>query len=336
MGTQLATPVNAEQAAPAHGFGGRLSEGFPSQVIIDVTELCNLACTHCPHPSFRKSAHYAGRSLDPELNAKAVEEVAAHGARHARQIRYTGEGEPLLHPRLYAMLGEAVRCSGTFVSITINGTLLTPARAEQLLATGVQLVDISLDAFHPETYARIRVRGDLRVTRANVRKLIALKHQARARTRIVVSYIEQPENVAETSLFERFWRREGADDVAIRRLHSASGAVIPVADLLRDRAAAVPRRPCVYPWERVVLNPRGRLCFCPADWTHSSSLVDYRHTTIHETWRGDAYQRLRAAHQTNDYAFHAFCGQCPDWQQTRWPDEGTSYATLVERFREVA
>ena len=323
-------------ASATYGFGGRLTAEFPSQVIVDVTELCNLACTHCPHPAFKKSAHYAGRSLDPELNAKAVAEVAAHGAGRTQQIRYTGEGEPLLHQHLYEMVAEAVHGAGTFVSITINGTLLTEPRATRLLETSVGLVDISLDAFRPETYARIRVNGDLAVTRANVERLIALKQQAASRTRIVVSYIEQPENAAETGDFERFWRDAGADAVAIRRLHSASGAVIPVADLMRRRVESVARRPCVYPWERVVLNPRGMLCFCPADWTHSSTMVDYRTANIAETWRGAFYEGLRAAPRADDYSAHGFCGQCPDWQDTRWPDDGPSYASLIQRFSEVA
>ncbi len=319
-----------------YGFGGRLSAEFPSQVIVDVTELCNLACTHCPHPAFKKSGHYAGRSLDPELNEKLIGEVATAGAGHTQQIRYTGEGEPLLHKHLFPMLADAVARARTFVSITLNGTLLTEARAERLLDTGVNLVDISIDAFRPETYARIRVNGDLAVTRANVKRLIALNDQTRSRTRIVVSYIEQPENAAETADFERFWQDAGAHAVAIRRLHSAAGGVIPVADVMRRRVAAVERRPCVYPWERVVLNPRGHLAFCPADWTHGSSIADYQTTTIRETWRGAFYEGLRTAHQANDYGAHAFCGQCPDWQETRWPGDGPSYATLVERFREVA
>jgi MoaA/NifB/PqqE/SkfB family radical SAM enzyme len=234
------------------------------------------------------------------------------------------------------MLDDAVARSGTFVSLTTNGTLLTPARIERLLATGVHLVDISVDALTPETYARIRVHGDLSVTRTNIERLIARAGASGASTRVVVSYIEQPGNVHETAAFERFWTDAGAHGVAIRRLHSAAGAIIAVADVMRRRSAIEVRRPCVYPWERITLTPRGTLAFCPADWTRGSSLADYRTTTIAELWPSEQYAALRRAHATNDYSAHAFCGQCPDWQATRWPDEGPSYATLVERLQEHA
>jgi MoaA/NifB/PqqE/SkfB family radical SAM enzyme len=319
-----------------YGFGGRLSPMFPSQVIIDVTELCNLACVHCPHPDFKRSPHYAGRTLPADLNRKAIDEVAGAGAGIVQQVRYTGEGEPFLHTGMFGMLSEAVERSRTFISVTTNGTLLTDERIERLLATCVNLVDISIDALTEATYARIRVRGDLSVTRRNVQRLIARKQASSALTRIVVSYVEQADNAHETAAFEQFWRGTGADDVVVRRLHSSAGAVVPVADLLRKRTTAETRRPCVYPWERITLTPAGKLSFCPSDWTYGSALADYRDLTIAELWRSRTYAELRAAHLRNDYRNHAFCGQCPDWQNTRWPHEGDSYATLVERMREVA
>jgi pyruvate-formate lyase-activating enzyme len=338
-------PTIASAAAPSFGFGGRLSSAFPSQVIVDVTERCNLACTHCPHPDFKKTAYYGGRSLDPALCARAMDEVAAAGPGVVQHVRFASEGEPLLHKDIFGMLAYAVRESGTTVSLTTNGVLLSPARIEQLLSTGIHLVDISIDAFHPDTYARIRVHGNLAVTRSNVERLIAAARAAKRTgqapdgrgatgTRVVVSYIQQPENAGETHEFERYWRNAGADDVVIRRLHSGAGAIIPVAELLRERTATSLRRPCVYPWERVVLTPRGTLAFCPADWTHGSTLADYRTTTIAALWGSARYADLRRAHLTNDYRDHAFCGQCPDWQETRWPHEGHSYASLLERLRE--
>src|SRR5438128_1392704 len=169
----MATVPLMEATSAPYGFGGALSAVFPSQVIIDVTELCNLACTHCPHPDFKQSVHYAGRSLEPALCQKAIGEIAGMGRGVVQHVRFTSQGEPLLHKDIFSMLGDAVKRSGTFVSLTTNGVSLTDARIDRLLATGLHLVDISIDAFAPETYARIRVQGDLAVTRGNVERLMA-------------------------------------------------------------------------------------------------------------------------------------------------------------------
>ena len=315
-----------------YGFGARLTADFPSQIWVDITEVCNLACTHCPHPEFKQSPHYGARNLDPVLNSKLVDEVRAHGQGRTQYIRYSSNGEPLVHPHAYDMLEEAVRRSGVYVTLTTNGTIMNERRTTRLLEAGVHMIDISIDAFRPETYARIRRNGKLEVTRRNVQRLIRWARDARAATRIVVSYIEQPENAAETADFERFWTDEGADSVIIRRQHSCSGSLIQLADLKRSAVGSTPRTPCLYPWERIGISAGGELLFCPSDWVRGSHVADFRHATIRDTWHGAVYRRLREAHLSNDYSQHAFCGQCPDWANTRWPGDGRSYADLVEEF----
>jgi MoaA/NifB/PqqE/SkfB family radical SAM enzyme len=317
---------------PEYGFYDRLKVEFPSQILMDITEVCNLACVHCPHPDFKRSHHYAARYLDPVLNSKMVDEVRQHGKGLTQYIRYASNGEPLVHPKAYDMIQEAVERSGVYVTITTNGTIMNEKRTRKLLDAGVHMVDISIDAFRPETYAQIRVGGDLEVTRTNVLNLMRWVRESRAKTKVVVSYVEQPQNQAETAEFDRYWKEQGADFVVVRRLHSCSGAKIELASIRRKSNMEVARRPCLYPWERIVVNARGDLSFCPSDWVHGSRIADYRDTTILETWGGEFYHRLREAHLGNDYAAHRFCGQCPDWRATRWPGEGRSYADMVEEF----
>jgi sulfatase maturation enzyme AslB (radical SAM superfamily) len=325
--TTVATP-----AGESYGFGPDLPATFPSQVLMDITEVCNLACTHCPHPDFKASEHYGGRFLDPALNSKMVEEVRRHGAGLTQYIRYASNGEPLAHPRAYEMIEEAVRHSGVYVTLTTNGTIMDERRTTRLLDAGVHMIDISIDAHRPDTYARIRRNGRLEVTRANVLRLIGWVREARAATRVVVSYVEQADNAAETADFDQYWRDAGADSVVIRRQHSCSGAKIELADLRRAATRAVARRPCLYPWERIAVNARGDLAFCPSDWVHGSVIADYSTATIHDIWSGPFYERLRAAHLANRFDGHGFCGQCPDWEGTRWPGQGSRYADLVATF----
>lgn len=319
-----------------YGFGGRLTAAFPSQIWMDVTEVCNLACVHCPHPTFKTSEHYAARYLDPDLNAKMVDEVRRHGQGVTQYIRYASNGEPLVHPRAYDMIDEAVRRSGVYVTLTTNGTIMNEARTTRLLEAGVHMIDVSIDAHRPETYAKIRRNGKLETTRGNVLRLIQWVRESHSATKVVVSFVEQAENSVEAADFERFWTDHGADSVVIRRQHSGSGAMIELAGLKRAALGVTPRRPCLYPWERIGVTAGGDLAFCPSDWVHGSNVADYRTTTIKETWEGVFYTRLRRAHLASDYSAHQFCGQCPDWANTRWPGEGRSYADMVEELATAA
>src|SRR5262249_39637475 len=155
-------------------------------------------------------------------------------------------------------------------------------RIARLLASGLHMVDISLDALTQATYQRVRVGGDLAQTGANVLALLDMKRSAASATRVIVSFVEQPENAHESAAFEAHWRGQGVDDVVIRRLHSAAGGVVRIAQSMRAAHASEARRPCLYPWERISITPAGQLAFCPQDWTHDSVLADYRDTTIRE------------------------------------------------------
>ncbi len=290
-----------------------------------------MACIHCPHPEFKKSEHYDARYLAPELNIKLVDEVRKYGSEFTQYIRYTAEGEPLVHPECYNMIEYAVKNSGVLVTLTTNGTILDEKRIIKLLEAGLDMIDVSIDAIKPETYAKIRVNGDLEVVKRNVINMIRMAKKHSKTTKVVVSYIEQNENMGEAEDFERFWREQGADYVVIRRLHSGAGA-IGIANTLQENTSNEPRKPCLYPWERIVLNPTGHLAFCPQDWKHGSTLADYREVTIREVWQGEFYSKLRQAHLENNFSGYNFCGGCPDWVLTRWPDEGRSYANMLEEF----
>lgn len=332
MTAKVLNPHSIEDESSGYGFYGRLRSEFPSQILADIAEVCNLSCVHCPHPEFKRSEHYSARYLDPELNKKMVDEVKAHGHGITQYIRYASNGEPLVHPKAYDMIEYAALNSGAYVTLTTNGTIMNERRMQRLLESKVHMIDISIDAFHPETYAKIRVGGDLSVTQSNVLKLLAWIRESRANTKVVVSFVEQPQNSHEAADFDAYWKDQGADYVIIRRLHSCSGAKTELAGIRRQNNHMIDRRPCLYPWERIVLNARGDLAFCPSDWVHGSVVADYRQTTILETWRGDFYRGLREAHLSNQYKDYSFCGQCPDWEATRWPGSGRSYADMVEEF----
>ncbi len=316
-----------------YDFGGRLTADFPSQIVVDVTEVCNLACVHCPHPEFKKSPHYDARYLSSELHRKLIKEVASAGRDGvSRYIRYTSNGEPLIHPNIYEFLDDAVKNSGVFVTLTTNGTIMNEKRIEKLLASGLHMIDISVDAFKCETYTKIRVGGKLEVTQGNILRLLELRKKTAAKTKIIVSFIENSQNLDEIEPFQSYWKAQGVDKTVIRRLHSAAGSVATIAVEMLAAQRSSERYPCLYPWERILLNARGELAFCPQDWIHGSVLASYAEQSIREVWQGKAYQALRRCHQANDFTAHAFCGNCPDWAQTRWPGRGPSYADLVDEL----
>ncbi|MBL7044479.1 MAG: radical SAM protein [Pirellulaceae bacterium] len=310
-----------------YGFQAHLSPEFPSQVIIDVTEHCNLACVHCPHPEYAKTNKWTGCHLTLAIHNRAIDEIATAGKGICQYVRYTANGEPLINPSFLDMVKYAgQRLDHCSINVTTNAKSLNERRALALLNAGVNVIDISLDAFKPETYARIRKKGDLHKTKQNVLQLLDLIQQGDFETKLVVSFVRQPLNEGEADDFEKYWKHQGVHFVVIRRLHSAGGAktehVKPETE----------RYPCLYPWERITLAPDGALHFCPQDWEHGSEICSLAGTSLQEVWQGDVMQALRKAHLDSDFSCHRFCGKCPDWSTTRWPCQGRSYSNLMREL----
>lgn len=313
-------------------FGGYLSPDYPSHIVVDVTEFCNLACVHCPFVSVTKPRGKERHQLSPPLHTKLVKDIAENGKNSCRFARYSGEGEPLLHPHIMDFLRE-MSAVGVQTSLTTNGLLLTQERCEAIVAAGTTAVDISIDAFRPETYAKIRVGGELAVTQAGVKRLIATKRAAGSKMKIMTSFIHQEGNKGEDEDFKAYWQEQGVDLVFVRDLHSCAGNQKEMAQKMWA-CAPTPRTPCLYPWERLNLKPDGFVHFCPADWEHGSRVGDFRKQTMAEIWQGPEMASVRQAHLSNDFSACPLCGQCPDWSVIRWPWQGRTYASAMHEINE--
>lgn len=311
-------------------FKGHLTSSFPSQLVVDVTENCNLACAHCPHASLKKKEQLTNGFLDKEIHHKLIDEIAGPGKGCCRYVRYTAQGETLLHPGLIDFIRYAKKkATSVQVNVTTNGTLMDESYSLRLLEAGVDVIDISLDAFLPETYSAIRRGGSLEITKSNVLTLLALRKIGAFRTRVVTSFVEQPENRMEAEDFKSFWQGQGCDFVVIRRLHTAAGAREQTSpDDLEDGD----RYPCLYPWERLSLGVDGFLYYCPQDWVHGSRAADFRNSTVSRAWTGKFMEAVRSGHLKNDFSDVALCENCTDWRQTRWPHQGRCYSSMMAEF----
>jgi len=314
-----------------YGFYDRLTEEFPSQIIVDLEQRCNYECIHCPHSMFKKSEIFSNSSLSVELNKKLVDEVAEFGFGYTQQIRYSGNGEPFIHPNIMEILEYAIKNSKTMVTITTNGSLLTKEKIDKLLDLELGLIDFSVDAFYDETYSEIRRKGKLDIVRKNILYMLKQKKVKNSKTKIIVSFVEQEKNKEEKDKFKEFWEHEGADFVVIRKLHSAGGAMYTKGnDKLKDI------QPCVYPWERVVISAEGLIEFCPASWKGETNIGNYAETTIHEIWNSEKYKNLREEHINNKFSCYEVCGRCPDREFTIWPANKTKdirgYGDMISDF----
>lgn len=119
---------------------------------ISVTDRCNFRCTYCmPKEIFGPNFAFLPHKelLTFEELARLTKIFVAHGV---RKVRLTG-GEPLLRKDLERLIEMLSVIPGVEdVAITTNGSLLTPQKARQLKAAGLQRITISLDSLDNDVF----------------------------------------------------------------------------------------------------------------------------------------------------------------------------------------
>lgn len=132
---------------------------------ISITDRCNLRCRYCmPH----------GIVSVPMKEIMTMEEIARIAAAAAtlgiRKIKVTG-GEPLVRKGCCCLIGMLKAVPGIEqVTMTTNGILLEQY-LEELLAAGIDGINISLDTLDPELYRAVTGGGDLTPVLRSIRDL---------------------------------------------------------------------------------------------------------------------------------------------------------------------
>jgi len=124
---------------------------------ISVTDLCNLRCVYCmPEEGVKKLRH------KDILSVEEIGEIARAAAElGVKKIRLTG-GEPLVRKGILDIVKMVSRTEGIDeVVMTTNGSLLAP-NAKALKDAGLTRVNISIDAFDPDTYREVTRGGEVK------------------------------------------------------------------------------------------------------------------------------------------------------------------------------
>lgn len=122
------------------------------KVYIEITSVCNLACSFCPPTARAKGL------IKVEQFNKILDEIRPH----TKYIYLHVKGEPLLHPRIDQLL-DAAHAKGFKVNITTNGTLIKKNREKILGKPALRQINFSLHSFdgHEGSENREKYLGDI-------------------------------------------------------------------------------------------------------------------------------------------------------------------------------
>lgn len=157
---------------------------------VEVSASCNASCIYCPVSRF-------GNQRSRGLMEMEVFERLEPTLASTDLAFLQGWGEPLLHPRFWEMVSRA-KAKGARVGFGTNGTLLDAECRRRLLASGVDIVGVSVAGATAATHDRLREGCDLETIDARLRELAAEKESAGTeRPEVHLAFIMLASNVHE-------------------------------------------------------------------------------------------------------------------------------------------
>lgn len=205
--------------------------GHGPVVVWSVTRTCNLNCIHCYSSS--ESKRYDGELSTAEALG-VIDDLADF---RVPVVLFSG-GEPLARPDLLELAARAAD-RGIRVTISTNGTLITPEVARQLKEIGVSYVGVSFDGIG-EVHDRFRRReGAFQAALTGVRNCLEVGQRVGLRFTInahnfsnleaIFDFIEQ-ENIPRACFYHLVYSGRGStmveDDITHEQTRQALDLII--------------------------------------------------------------------------------------------------------------
>jgi len=234
---------------------------FPYMVALEVTNECPFDCIMCPRTQRKEGSGYM--SLD--LFQKIIDECSKN--RSMIELVFTGMGEPLLHPQILEMFRIAKSAGIPTVRVVTTALLLTKDKINTILESpGLDQISISLDAFTPETYQKVKGSPHFQKVLANIEYFLNQRNERGCWKPFVNLHIlKMKETAAEIKDFVKKWepKLEKGDQILIKGFHTFSGSV-------KDRRVEPSedkgkRFPCRQIWELCYISWDGDVMPCCVD-----------------------------------------------------------------------
>jgi len=297
---------------------------LPVRLWIEPTNICNLRCIMCP--TGQGSIQNPGRmSLD--LYRKIIDEAAAF----AIDINLFGRGEAFLHPNLPELVRYA-HDKGLNTRLETNATMLTAAKSEEIIQTGLDFISFSFDGYTKGIYESIRRGADFEKTLGAIIQFLEIKKSLRSRRPFVsMQFIRTPRFLEVASKLAERRFKEQFEKLPLNTYryvtpHRYTGEIDEEITgtsygymKKRERGGMLMKltyTPCPYPWFSMHILWDGTVTPCCMDFHSRYVLGNVQASNLREIWNGEAMRVLREKIGSGNFGDMPLCARCDMLYQT--------------------
>jgi radical SAM protein with 4Fe4S-binding SPASM domain len=296
-----------------------LTEYFPYEFYLEITNACNLECVMCARNNMKRPRGF----MSNELFKKTIDEIVKK--QPYAYIHYYGIGESLLDKNLFQKLEYAYINNVRNSILFTNGQLLTQDDTYKKLAdSGVAIIGVDIDGFSQETYEQIRIGGDFKALKDGIENLYNYVRKCRLNTRVELAYhIYNGVNEKEIDIFVE-WCEENGFEYKLVTMHNWAGLRKDVpsnkVDGLIDQHHMKRFSPCSALWAGFSIAWDGRVGLCFQDADLCEEMGNINEQTIEDIWMGKHLQKRRE-HINGNY--RGLCAKCSSLTEVNLPGKAS-------------
>lgn len=289
----------------------------PMAIYVEPTNICNFRCVYCPE-SFSDFAQRSGgfKRLDADTFSDIADQIVALG--QLKVLHFYMMGEPFLNRSLPAFIRLAVRKNiANRTCVTTNATVLTADIVDQVLASGLDYLRVSVYGATQESFTRRIGVSHFRLSHvvANVTELRRRRDaNGLSKPFIYVKMIETGDEKENGTFRELFGPI--ADEVALEPAMNWNDppegnlSLLSHDEMLSGLYFKNAKRACAFPFYTLVIHSDLRVSVCCVDWAKQAVVGDLRHEQLSDIWHGPALRDFRVSHLRGQRKELPACANC--------------------------
>lgn len=261
---------------------------------------CNFRCDYCIYALEPAKRDFISHKsfMDWSLFKKCIDDLKAF-PRKLKMLRFAAIGEPLLHPEIARMVTYAAQSQvAESVDIVTNGSLLTHALSDALIAAGLSRLRISIEGLSSQDYWE---NSHAKVDFQDLVEQIHYFYSRSGSTQVYVKIIDYmvPGAEKQKAFYDLF--QPICHSLAIEHLtptiegidYGALAGDVSL-DQTQNGTQLLDAEICPQPFYMMQINPDGLVVPC-CSMKYPAVLGDVTQSSVAEIWNGADYGDFRRA-----------------------------------------
>jgi MoaA/NifB/PqqE/SkfB family radical SAM enzyme len=286
----------------------------PFIINVDPSDACNFECSFCPTGD-RTLMKKIGRPLKVmkfELFKKIIDDLQEFDA-PIKVLRLYKDGEPLMNP-FFAQMIQYAKESGRVLKVdtTTNGSLLTPQKSLEIIESGLDRINISVEGVNAEQYMSFsKYKIDFDKFVENIRYFYEHRKQCEVVVKINGDTLSEDDKKFFIATF-----KDIADGVYIEHIMSCWPEFELRDGLEVNKELGIYGQEikevsvCPYVFYSFSLNSDGQASLCFLDWSRKLLIGDVRAQSVKSIWLGDKLKEYQKMFLRGDRKNHPVCRDC--------------------------